>query len=273
MQDSFVKLVYGLRSELEGRTKEKVKVGEILFLEPGDASGRGTLDLALCVGKDASGKPIYKYISNQEIEAICEKAILNDGTVAMEAALNLGNNKIINLAAGTANTDAVNVKQLNDAIDGVSGNFGDYLKLDGTNAMEAALDFGSHKGVNLVAGTADTDAVNVKQMADAISGAISNLGTVMEFLGATTTTPTTAAVTIDGKAVTATKGDVVVVTAGDDAGKEFLFDGSKWIKIGNENLAGAIADLVDVVDDIDDRVIVVEKAISWHTFAEIEAES
>lgn len=38
------------------------------------------------------------------------------------------------------------------------------LNLDGINAMRAALDVGTHKVVNLVAGTATTDAVNKAQM-------------------------------------------------------------------------------------------------------------
>ena len=46
----------------------------------------------------------------------------------------------------------------------------DFLKLDGTSAMEGALNMNSHKVLGVTAGESDTDAVNKKQLDDAIKG-------------------------------------------------------------------------------------------------------
>ncbi|AOZ05180.1 ESPR-type extended signal peptide-containing protein [Cupriavidus malaysiensis] len=83
--------------------------------------------------------------------------------------------QITNLAAGSSRTDAVNVGQLNDAIQNVTGG--------GNNSIADAVmydDAASHASVtlkrngggsvalrNIAAGTADTDAVNLKQLTDA----------------------------------------------------------------------------------------------------------
>jgi len=106
-----------------------------------------------------------------------------------------GERQLTHVAAGTANTDAVNVKQLTDAIDGVSaGATNPYLVVDGANdGSDNARTSGTSNAVaigansvadrensvsvgaagnerviaNVAAGTEDTDAVNVGQLKDA----------------------------------------------------------------------------------------------------------
>ena len=106
-----------------------------------------------------------------------------------------GERQLSHVAAGTANTDAVNVKQLTDAIDGVAaGATNPYLKSDGANdGSDNARTSGTSNAVaigansvadrensvsvgaagnervitSVAAGTEDTDAVNVGQLKDA----------------------------------------------------------------------------------------------------------
>ncbi|MDY0957010.1 YadA-like family protein, partial [Stenotrophomonas rhizophila] len=106
-----------------------------------------------------------------------------------------GERQLTHVAAGTANTDAVNVKQLTDAIDGVAaGATNPYLVVDGandgsdnarTNGTSNAVAIGANSVAdrensvsvgaagnervitNVAAGTEDTDAVNVGQLKDA----------------------------------------------------------------------------------------------------------
>lgn len=54
--------------------------------------------------------------------------------------------------------------------------------------------------------------------------ALGNIENVMNFRGPFAST---------SACETPVKGDVIVITAGDDAGKEFVYDGSKWVELGN----------------------------------------
>ena len=78
--------------------------------------------------------------------------------------------KIVNVATGTADTDAVNVKQLTDALGSVGGS-ADGVNYDTPAHNKITLGgTGSTTPVtitNVAAGTAPSDAVNVKQLADA----------------------------------------------------------------------------------------------------------
>jgi autotransporter adhesin len=119
-------------------------------------------------------------------DAADKRQVTFGGTGATDAV------RLSNVAAGTANTDAVNKKQLDDAIDGVAaGAVNPYLAVDGANdgsdnaslgttsnsvalgansvaSRDNTLSIGSagneRQLTNLAAGTADTDAVNVAQL-------------------------------------------------------------------------------------------------------------
>ena len=79
--------------------------------------------------------------------------------------------KLKNVSAGKDETDAVNVKQMNDAIRASAGT-GDPLGVMYDDDTKEALTLAGTKGKgtkirNLAAGTEDTDAINLKQLKDA----------------------------------------------------------------------------------------------------------
>jgi hypothetical protein len=83
---------------------------------------------------------------------------------------------------------------------------------------------------------------------DTIEGRLENVSNVMDFVGAGAALPAVA----DSQ-----KGDVFVVNSGDDAGKEFVFDGTEWVEFGfataNENAIAALQDrMTEAEGDIDD---------------------
>jgi autotransporter adhesin len=110
-----------------------------------------------------------------------QKAVLfnADGTAANA---NADGKKLANLAAGTRDADAVNLKQLKDAgfavDDGgnVTGSFVAYDAADKTKVTLAGT--GGTTIGNVKAGVADQDAVNVKQLKD--SGIVDNGGNVQK---------------------------------------------------------------------------------------------
>ena len=110
---------------------------------------------------------------------------------------------------------------------------------------------------------------------------IGNLSNIMNFLGVLTIDlnheATTNPVTINGKSHTAVAGDVVI----DNAGEEFVFDGSKWQQIGNITAeTAAISDLQtrmgtaeDEIDDLQTRMETAEDEIDYLQDHMAEAES
>ena len=76
---------------------------------------------------------------------------------------------------------------------------------------------------------------------------LDNVSNVMDFVGAGAALPAVE---------TSNKGDVFVISEGDDAGKEFVFDGEKWVEFGfataNENAISALQGRMDTAEaDID----------------------
>ena len=96
---------------------------------------------------------------------------------------------------------------------------------------------------------------------------VKDVSNVMDFVGAVTAKPA------DGSAGYQS-GDVVIVTSGDDAGKEYVYDGSTWHEFGyataNES---AIATLKQQVETLETKVDVekVSTAISGAVAAETSA--
>jgi hypothetical protein len=160
---------------------------------------------------------------------------------------------IINVATPTNDTDAANkeyvddqISSINTSIEGIEDALEGYLKLDGTSTMTGDLQMGSKKITGLADGEANTDAVTLGQLnavKSDLEDLVGSVGTVMNFLGATYTKPTSSEVTLVGgtAAVEADAGDVVIVVenpdanSNPDAGKEFIYTGEEWIKIGDEN--------------------------------------
>lgn len=88
-----------------------------------------------------------------------------------------------------------------------------------------------------------------KAVRTAIDAAVSTLGTVMEFVGITTTDVTVegadAVVEINGESKTAEKGDVVVY-----GNEEYVWDGAAWHEIGQVKSDEAVTSLGDVKGDV-----------------------
>lgn len=184
------------------------------------------------------------------ITAKLDKAILNDGTVAMTQSLNMGSQTITNLKAGTNDTDAVNKKQLSDAIAGIdkkvddqNSQFSDIdesiialqeqfedagISTDGKITLTNDLDANEYKIVNIkmAKSPADTDAVNVDYVKKAIKAndAMTFRGTLGSGSGATITDLPTTATNYGGSVINTLKpqqGDTFKVsTIGTYAGKD-----------------------------------------------------
>ena len=85
---------------------------------------------------------------------------------------------------------------------------------------------------------------------------LANVSNVMDFVGAGANLPA---------AEDSNKGDVFVINEGENAGKEYVFDGTTWVEFGyatgNEN---AIANLKDRMDGVEDRLDAIEpKVAGW----------
>ncbi len=110
-----------------------------------------------------------------------QKAVLfnADGT---EANANADGKKLANLAAGSRDTDAVNLKQLKDAglaVDGGGNVTNSFVAYDAADKAKVTLaGTGGTTISNVKAGVADLDAVNVKQLKD--SGIVDNGGNVQK---------------------------------------------------------------------------------------------
>lgn len=78
-------------------------------------------------------------------------------------------------------------------------------------------------------------------MAD-VTNAVADLNGAMHFEGVSTTDPVNVGVTIEGKAdYVAAAGDVVIYNT-----IEYVYDGSKWVQLGDESLAGTLIAALDM---------------------------
>lgn len=75
------------------------------------------------------------YVTDDDLSSELAKYLKKDGSVALTGNLSAGSHKITNLLAGTDDTDAATVKQINDAIKGL----GTVLNFKGSKASYSAL--------------------------------------------------------------------------------------------------------------------------------------
>jgi len=71
--------------------------------------------------------------------------------------------------ANVPNTSGIVGVSVRDAFNTVNASFGAYLKLDGTTPMVGNLNMANHRLIGMAAGTGPNDAVNLKQMQDAVA--------------------------------------------------------------------------------------------------------
>ena len=155
-------------------------------------------------------------------------------------------------AADKANTDLVGVKATAESAAETASGAASLAQTaketaDSKTTLQAVKDYISDTGYTTTSAvnTAIENAVkSTKEYSDAgdqkiisridtLEQNIGNLSNIMNFLGVLTIDlnheATTNPITINGKSHTAVAGDVVI----DNAGEEFVFDGSKWQQIGN----------------------------------------
>jgi hypothetical protein len=99
------------------------------------------------------------------LQANKQRTIFKDGSQAMEANLDMNSNKILQVAAATANGEAVNFEQLNAAIDGLKP------KADCRVATTADITLNDEQTIDGIA-VVDGDRVLVKDQADASQNGI-----------------------------------------------------------------------------------------------------
>ena len=95
-----------------------------------------------------------------DIAAALTGSIASDGQTTMSGQLNLGNNKIINLADGTLSADAVTLSQMNTAIAAaVSGNTGRIVQtVQNNNGTQASTTNTSYTSTSFTASITPTSA-------------------------------------------------------------------------------------------------------------------
>lgn len=100
------------------------------------------------------------------------------------------------------------------------------------------------------------------QKIEQLKTALGNVENVMNFRGAFASTDA---------CTDPVKGDVIVLNSGDDSGKEYVYDGTNWVELGNVDAQQtAISDLQDRMDNAEDRLDTIEG--TYATDAELAAE-
>lgn len=178
----------------------------------------------------------------------------------MTGEIAMGDNKITGLKTPTADADAANKKYVDDTKASLISS------VDGTTITEDASTHDTIKGSKKYT---DEKIATVNESIEEILNKLVDLTTVMNFVGKSTTDPSTGIVTIDGVVITPDLGDVVVYEAfeyvytGETSGWEIFgnvtadesrFDAiEKAIGTKDENgnlVAGAVGTLLKDVDDL-----------------------
>lgn len=139
----------------------------------------------------------------------------------MFGAIDMGEQKVINLKAPEVNGDAANKKYVDDIKNSL-------ISLVGTGGITE--DLADHNTIKGTKKYIDEKIIGVNTSIDNIQTALVDLTTVMNFIGKSTTNPITDVVTINGKIITPNLGDVVVYNA-----FEYVYTGeeSGWEIFGN----------------------------------------
>jgi len=177
--------------------------------------------------------------------------VRRDGTLAMLANLNMGNNQAINVADPINANDAVT----KDYADTQFGTLQDgYLKRDGSLAMVGNLDMGGNKVINHDQGvpSSDGDAISRAYLLQVISDiAETPPGTIAYYAGNAATATPTGWLVCDGSTVPiSTYGNLYAVistlynTGGEPGGEFRLPDFRGRIAFGMDNMGGTSAFVV-----------------------------
>lgn len=134
---------------------------------------------------------------------------------------------------GTFKTTVSNTYETKTVVSGINSRVSD---LEGT--------VGGH-GTRLTTAEGEIDALQAK---------VANVSNVMDFVGAGSTLPANSS---------SQKGDVYVITSGDDAGKEYVFDGTNWQEFGYADAnSSAITDLDGRLDTAESEIDTLQTSVT-----------
>ncbi|TXC83429.1 ESPR-type extended signal peptide-containing protein [Paraburkholderia azotifigens] len=184
---------------------------------------------------------------------------LGSGSVAdrvnsVSVGANGAERQIVNVAAGTQNTDAVNLKQLKDlgaAVDTNGNVTTGFVAYDDTSNTSVSLKgAGGTKIRNVAAGTANSDAVNLKQLKD-LGASFDTNGNVTGAFVAYDDAASKATVTLKGASGT----KIANLTAGAlNAASKDAVNGSQLYQT-NQNVANVGANVVNVSNTVNNIVL------------------
>ena len=194
---------------LQGALDLKATVAEVQTLREKVQGTDGTGGLVKAIADEETARKAADKTLTDAVELINKTTIPN---LQKSLTTEINNAKS---AASTADGKAVQAQEEVDALEIVVGNLATTVA-NNKSAAETA-----------VSNEASTRQAEDKKLSDAIAQLktdIGNLENVMNFRGA---------FSAKSGCTNPVKGDVIVVTAGDDAGKEFVYDGSAWVEFGN----------------------------------------
>ncbi len=123
-------------------------------------------------GSPASQVATKEYVDNATnaipvtpLSTVSNQFLLTSGGNVMTGPMNAGGNKVTNVAAPTADLDAVNLKHLQTQLQALAALVSNqFLLTSGGNAMTGPMNAGGNKVTNVASPTAALDAVNLKHL-------------------------------------------------------------------------------------------------------------
>ncbi len=223
-----------------------------------DDSQAGAESVAIGGNAQATASNAVALGSNARVTANNAVA-LGSGSVAdrvnsVSVGANGAERQIVNVAAGTQNTDAVNLKQLKDlgaAVDTNGNVTTGFVAYDDTSNTSVSLKgAGGTKIRNVAAGTANSDAVNLKQLKD-LGASFDTNGNVTGAFVAYDDAASKATVTLKGASGT----KIANLTAGAlNAASKDAVNGSQLYQT-NQNVANVGANVVNVSNTVNNIVL------------------
>ena len=206
-------------------------------------AAKSTVDtLVATVGNSSSGlvKDLAQEVTDRKaaVKGVEDRVkVLEDTTVpGLEADIATAQS-----AAETADGKAVQAQKEVDALEVVVSTLTTTV---GNNKTAAETAVANEKKAR-----EDADSA-LDQKIEQLKTAIGNVENVMNFRGAFASTDA---------CTSPVKGDVIVLNSGADSGKEYVYDGTTWVELGNVDAQqAAISDLQDRMDDAEGRLDTIE---------------
>lgn len=159
-------------------------------------------------------------------------------------------------AQSTANTAKTKAETAQSEVDALETTVANLTTTVGNNKTAAETAVATEKKAR-----EDADSA-LDQKIEQLKTALGNVENVMNFRGAFASTDA---------CTSPVKGDVIVLNSGADSGKEYVYDGTTWVELGNVDAQQtAISNLQDRMDDAEDRLDTIEG--TYATDAELAAE-